>query len=189
MVGSTRRRTAALYDDASTRPAVTAIIERCGFAVAVLRGPGSQLLAQTRAFSPTLVVFDLASGGSRGLAIIGDLRRAVPACTIVLLAPFEGLRESALAAGAYESVGKDDLRDLERCLRRLTAELDARDSAVEDGRLRLFGDQNPPRSGVQEALAVLGDGAAVTPGETPNAGEAGAATASQADETTKDRFD
>lgn len=125
---SDSQRAGALYDDVSSRLAVGAIMERCGYAVALLHGPGSEVPAQARALSAELVVFDLAAGGSRGLGVIQDIRSAAPGCAVVLLAPFEGLRQSALEAGAYELTGRDDLRHLERCLRRLSAELDARDS-------------------------------------------------------------
>src|SRR4051794_40041847 len=127
-------RIGALYDDASTRPAVAAVMERCGFPVVVLEGPAAQLVAEARAVSPALVVFDLAAGGARGLRPVADLRRAVPRCAVVVLAPFETLRDAALHAGAYELVGRDDLRDLHRCLRRLSAEIAARESVAPDVR-------------------------------------------------------
>ncbi len=120
----------ALYDDVNTRDAVAAIMERCGFAAALMPGPPSHLAAQVRRRSSQLLVLDLASAGTRGLRIVDTLQRAVPSCAVVLLAPFEGLRAAALEAGAYDLAGRDDLRDLERCLRRLTAELDARDLAA-----------------------------------------------------------
>ena len=124
------KRTGAVYDDLDTQRAVAAVIEHCGFAVTILLGPASELVLQTLDLSPQLVVVDLASGGSRGLGLVEDLRGAVPTCSVVVLAPFEGLRESALAAGAYDLVGTDDLRDLERCLRRLSAELSASESGA-----------------------------------------------------------
>ena len=77
---------------------------------------------------PDVVVLDLASSGGRGLRIVDDVHAAVPSAAVVLLAPFEGLRTSAVSAGAYDLVGTDDLRPLGRTLRRLAAELDARDS-------------------------------------------------------------
>jgi ActR/RegA family two-component response regulator len=123
-------RAGALYDDVSSRPAITAIMKRCGFAVTLLHGPGSDLPTQVRKLSPPLLVLDLACAGSRGLGVIQDLRSAAPVCAVVLLAPFESLRRSALEGGAYDLTTSDDLRNLERCLRRLRAELDARDSAV-----------------------------------------------------------
>ena len=162
------KRSGALFDDAGSRPAASAVMERCGFGVAVLRGPGSEVVAQVRELSPELVVFDLASGGSRGLRIVEDFRSAAPDCVVVLLAPFEGLRESALEAGAYELTGKDDLRHLERCLRRLTAELDARDSAARSGHPVFVIESAPQRNGEQESLAVVGEIATAAPGETPS---------------------
>ena len=141
--GGVEPRIAAVYDDISTRAAVVATAERCGFVVQVLRGPRSRVPAQLRACRPRVVVFDLASGGSRGLHVIDDLR--TPGCAIVLLAPFEALRSSALAAGAYELTGKDDLRQLERCLRRLTAELDAGDSVTPGDAVLSGGEAPAPR--------------------------------------------
>ena len=120
-----RERVGAVCDDPSSRRAVTAIMARLGFEVAFLEGCVSDMLAQIGDLSPALVVFDLACSGSRGLAIVQDLQSAAPGCIVVLLAPFPGLRQSALVAGAYDLTGTDDLRGLERCLRRLVAELDA----------------------------------------------------------------
>jgi ActR/RegA family two-component response regulator len=117
---------AALYDDLSTRPAVVATIERCGFSVAVLDGPAGELVAEARELTMDLLVFDLASAGNRGLNLVRDMRVALPGCAIVVLAPFEGLRAAALAAGAHALIGRDDLRDLSACLRALAAQLDAR---------------------------------------------------------------
>lgn len=182
------KRAGAVYDDVSSRPAVAAIMKRCGFAVAVLRGPVSELVAQTRALSPALVVFDLGSGGSRGLRIVQDLQVAAPGCIVVLLAPFEGLRESALAAGAYELTGKDDLRDLERCLRRLAAELDAKGSAGGGLQPNFFADPASQRETEQETLAVVGQVAPKAPSQTTGNGQPQPRTtfAVQADETVED---
>ena len=177
-----------MYDDASSRPAVAAIMKRCGFAVAVLRGPVSELVAQTRALSPELVVFDLGSGGSRGLRVVRDLHVAAPGCIVVLMAPFEGLREPALAAGAYELTGKDDLRDLERCLRRLTAELDAKGSADRGVQPHFFADPRSQRESEQETLVVVGQVAPMAASQTAGNGEpeSGTTFAVQADETVED---
>ena len=158
-----RKRAGAVCDEVGSRPAVAAIMERCGFRVAVLQGPVSELVAETRLLSPQLVVFDLASAGSRGLRVVKDLQGAAPGCTVVLLAPFDGLRESALAVGAYELTGKDDLRDLERCLRRLTAELDARSSAGRGLQPGFWANSASQRKRQQETLPVVGQ---ITPGTT-----------------------
>lgn len=123
-------RIGALYGDASTRTAVVATMERGGFAVVILDGPAPELVAQARVRSPDVVIFDLADGGVRGLRLVRDLRRALPRCAIVVLGPFETLRDEAIEAGAYELVGTDDLRDLQRCLERIGADLDARGSRV-----------------------------------------------------------
>ena len=183
------KRSGAVYDDPSTRLAVSAIMERCGFVVTRLHGPASELVEQARLVSPEVVVVDIASGGSRGLGIVGDVRAAVPACAGVLLAPFEGLRDSAREAGAYDLVGTDDLRDFERCLRRLGAELSAKESATRSTtEPRLFGDGARHRDAEQEAVAVVREVAPAIAGERPSDGEAQARAtfAVQAHETLED---
>ena len=182
------KRAGAVLDELSSAPAVAAIMERCGFAVAVLRGQRSEVVAQTGSLSPDLVVFDLASGGSRGLWIVQDLHSAAPGCVVVLLSPFEGLRESALAAGAYELTGRDDLRDLERCLRRLTAELDARDSAAGSLHPDVFADSASHWKSEQETLAVVREVATGASSETSceREPESGTTFAVQADEAVED---
>ena len=166
-------------------------MERCGFAPVLLPGPPSQLATQVRSVLPQLLVLDLASGGIRGLGIVQTVRYAAPACAVVLLSPFEGLRTAALEAGAYELAGKDDLRDLERCLRRLKAELDARDSAG----LRVqpvVGVQTASQwQGEQKSVAVVGEISAVAPGKTAGDWETKARTtfAVQADEAFEDVID
>ena len=184
-------RAGAVFDDVDSRPAVVAIMERCGFTVALLHGPGSEVAAQTRELSPELVVFDLTSGGSRGVGVVEDLRSAAATCVVVVLAPFEGLRQSALDAGAYELTGKDDLRDLERCLRRLTAELDARDSAARSVQPDFFADSASDWQGEQEPLAVVGEISTGAAREATGDGqpEAGTTLAVQGDETMKDLSD
>jgi ActR/RegA family two-component response regulator len=132
-------RRAALYDDATTRHAVAAALQRFGFTVKPLYGFGQDVMQQVHAESPALVVFDLASGGRRGLRVVADLK-AVTNGAVLLLAPFEGLRLPAQGVGAYDLVGKDDLRDLERCLRRLRAELDAKDNVLLRSHPDVFGD-------------------------------------------------
>ncbi len=190
-MSSEAKRAGAVYDDPSTRPAVSAIMERCGFSVALLRGPGSELVEQTRDVSPEVVVVDLASGGSRGLRVVVDLRTAVPSCAVIVLSPFEGLREPALEAGAYELAGTDDLRDLERCLRRLTAELSARESEGGCPQSGVFGMPAPDWDPEQEPVPVVGEVPTETASERPGDGEpqARAAFAVQADETVEDLVD
>ena len=116
---------AGLFDEVGTRPAIAALMSSCGFrGHHAARPDGLRRGACARALTGRRG-FDLASGGSHGLLIVRHLLRFVPTCAVVLLAPFDGLREPALKAGAYELVGKEDLRDLERCLLRPAGDLDA----------------------------------------------------------------
>ncbi len=190
-VGFEAKRQGAVYDDVATRAAVVAIMERHGFAVAMLDGPGASLVGQLRDVAPGLVVLDLASAASRGLRIVEDLHTSVPTCAIVLLAPFEGLRGPALSVGAYDLVGTEDLRDLERCLRRLTAELDARDSAALRAHPCIGAEATAQGKGEQKPVAVAGEITTTAPRQASGDGEsqAGAAFAVHADETLKSVVD
>jgi DNA-binding response OmpR family regulator len=136
-----------VYDELSTRHAVITTMERGGFTVVVLPGPVSGLLSQAGDHAPALFVLDLASSGFGGLRLVGALRARLPDCAIVLLSPFESLRERALEAGAYDLVGRDDLRTLAACLRRLNAELDARAGSRAE-------DVPDPAHGVEQPRAV-----------------------------------
>ena len=190
-VNSDAGRTGAVYDDPRTRPAVVAALERCGFAVAVLLGPSSKLVPQTRQLSPELVVVDLASAGSRGLGIVADLHEAAPGCSVVLMAPFEGLKEWALSAGGYDLVGKDDLRDLERCLRRLAAELEASEAWALRPQPGVVADLAPNGDREHEAdpVVVQVPARAARQGPGDRKPETGATPAIQADETIEDLLD
>ncbi len=171
-------------------------MERCGFGAIPLAGPASEVVAQVSLLSPEVLVFDLASGGARGLGVVEDLRRMVPGCAVVLLAPFDGLLESALEAGAYDLVGKDDLRDLERCLRRLRAELDARDASDLGTQPDLFVTPRSQRENQEErattpAAAAVGEVAPGGPSQSPGDGEPEprSSFSIQADEPVEDSVD
>ena len=108
-----------VYDgEASSCRAVSAVAEAAGAAVVAV-SKATPDLAQVRAVRPDVVVLELALAGARGLGIVPALLGALPQCAIILLSPFDTLRESALDAGAYDLVGKDDLHDLGLCFRRL----------------------------------------------------------------------
>jgi hypothetical protein len=92
--------TAAIYDDdAGNRRALCAMVSRCGFEITSSGHSAHEAMIRLGVLAP-------------------DLRTVAPRCDVILLADFEELRGAALAAGAYELVGKCDLRDLERSLRR-----------------------------------------------------------------------
>jgi ActR/RegA family two-component response regulator len=111
--------TAAIYDDdAGNRRALCAMVSRCGFEITSSGHSAHEAMIRLGVLAPDLVIFELALAVSRGLGVVADLRAVAPRCDVILLADFEELRGAALAAGAYELVGKCDLRDLERSLRR-----------------------------------------------------------------------
>ena len=115
---SLRLRGLVFDDDADTRRAVTAILSRSGFdVVGVVSSPAEALAAAGGL--PDVVVLDLALSGTRGLGILGALHAVAPACELVVLSPFVALREAALDAGACDFIDKRDMRQLERCLRRV----------------------------------------------------------------------
>jgi DNA-binding response OmpR family regulator len=182
------QRRASVFDEARTRRAVAVIAERCGFEVSLVRGSWKEAVAQIGRFSPQLVIVDLPSVGVRGLGIIEDLQTTARMCTVVLLAPFEGLRDSALDAGAYELIGKEDLRDLDVCLRRLAAELSARDVAALCSEPDRFITSASQWHSEQESLLLVREVPPVGPGEAPRDWQPQAGTASpvQAHETIED---
>ena len=114
--------------DAAIRRAVVAIMGSCGFTVLNSREPPADLVGAVTAVRPDLLVLELALTGSRGVGIVRPMLDAVPGCAVVLLSPFERLRAPALEGGAYGLVGRDDLRDLDRCLRRLQTDCGRRQS-------------------------------------------------------------
>lgn len=97
-------------------------MRRCGFAVLDNGERVRDILAAVERLRPDLLVLELALTGARGLRIVPAVLDAAPGCQVVLLSTFDKLRAPALEAGAYDLVGRDDFRDLERCLRRLQAE-------------------------------------------------------------------
>ena len=115
---SPRLRGLVYDDDPDTRRAVAAILARCGFDLAGhVASPADALVAAGSL--PDVIVLDLALSGARGLGILAALHAVAPACTLVVLSPFDRLKEAALDAGACDFIDKRDMRQLERCLRRV----------------------------------------------------------------------
>lgn len=111
-------------DDASSRRAVEAILERCGFHVVASVASAAEALVAAELSAPDVIVLDLALTGDLGLRVIAALRAADAGCAVVVLSAFTSLRGPALDAGAYDFVADAgaDLRELEGCLRRLVDE-------------------------------------------------------------------
>lgn len=161
---------AVVYDgDPSSRRAATVIVERSGIEIVDVGVGRTDILERVRELRPELIILEFALAGAMGLGIVPALAGAVPGTAVVLLSPFSGLREPALAAGAYDFVDDRDLRDLRRCVRRLVMERRAREAQCE-----------PP--------VPIHEVAAMGPGEGAGDGEAesGAAPAVEADEPLKD---
>lgn len=109
-----------LEDEITIRSAAAVILDRLGFEVATVQTAGEAIIAAKR-MQPHTVLVDAALTGARGLHLLTDLLTVAPHAAIVLLSPFEGLREPALRLGARGMVGLTDLRPLERCVEQLRA--------------------------------------------------------------------
>ncbi len=110
-------------DDFGSRRALSAVLKRKGFDTVATVQSAEDLLAHAGHPGVRVILLDLALAGMAGLRIIASLRAVAPSAVIVLLSPFAGLRRAAVDAGAYELVDPHDLRELERCLDRLVAEV------------------------------------------------------------------
>ncbi|MGH9177372.1 MAG: response regulator [Acidimicrobiales bacterium] len=124
-MGSDRRRALICDDDESTSHALGAILPRCGFEVVATVESFGAALVEAALARPDVVVVELATAGDLGVHVVDAIEAALPGCAIVVLSPFEALRASLLEAGAYDVVSnaERDLRDLQRCLVRLSQEL------------------------------------------------------------------
>lgn len=107
---------AAVFEgDYPTSRAVQAILEARGFEVVAFSERPVDIVSTVKSVRAQLVVLELAMAGARGLQLVRDIAEGAPGCAVVLLSPFDALREPALAAGAYDLVGSD-LRRLAACL-------------------------------------------------------------------------
>jgi ActR/RegA family two-component response regulator len=91
-------------------------MERRGVEVVGVLESAGDLISMASATRPDHIVVDLALSGELGLGIVGALRDAAPKCAVVVLCPFDSLRQPALRAGASELFDFTDLRKLDRCL-------------------------------------------------------------------------
>ncbi len=129
-VASSAPLRAVVYDDdASSRRAVSVLVERCGCQVVDATGGTGDIADRVQPLRPDLIVLELALAGVCGLNIIAELHAAVPTAAVVMLSPFGSLREAAIGAGAYELIA-DDLAELRRCVRRLVAEREATETPL-----------------------------------------------------------
>ena len=92
----------------------------CGLAhVDSTRAPDAVLDAARRT-GPDVIVVDIEVAGSMGVGLVPALHQVSPESMIIVLSQFESLRFASLAAGADAFIGKADLRELRRCLERVT---------------------------------------------------------------------
>ena len=120
-VVSGRTPVAAVFEgDYPTSRAVQAMVRGRGYSVVSFEERPVDVAATVKSLGADLVVLELAMVGALGLHVVRDVVEAVPGCTVILLSPFETLREPAVAAGAFELVG-NNLQALDLCLGRLSA--------------------------------------------------------------------
>ncbi|MGH8908208.1 MAG: response regulator [Egibacteraceae bacterium] len=70
---------------------------------------GDEVLAAVREHHADIAVLDIEMAGATGLEVAGELRKAVPACGVLILTSFgrPGYLRRALSAGARGFLGKD----------------------------------------------------------------------------------
>ena len=101
------------------------IVERCGVEVVDIGGGMGDVVERVRPLRPDLIVLELALAGTAGLDIVPALLAAVPGTAVVLVSPFDALRDAARRAGAHDLID-DDLSGLRRCVSRLVEARPAR---------------------------------------------------------------
>jgi ActR/RegA family two-component response regulator len=102
--------------DPGSRRAVEAAMQRAGVDVVLTASAVSTIVREARVLGPDIAVVDLALAGEVGLGIVAQLAGAAPGCAVVLLAPFDTLREAAFQAGASELLHAEDIVRLQSCL-------------------------------------------------------------------------
>ncbi len=139
-------------DDPACRRALVAILNRWGFSGPTTVDSADELLRVAPGQEVGVILIQLALAGLAGLRIIPALAAAAPGSAVVVLSSFSDLRHAAIEAGAYDLVDPRDLRDLERCLDRLTSEAGERLPSPAPGN----GAAQPPRRDGARA-PVVGD--------------------------------
>lgn len=106
--------------DAACCRALTAILTARGFTVLNTADTAEELLQSVAGTQTSVILIELALAGMAGLRIVSALGAVAPGSAVIVLSPFADLRGEAIKAGAHDLVDPRDLRDLERCLDRLT---------------------------------------------------------------------
>ena len=111
--GDSPLRGLIVHDEMAVQRALGVIMERCRFQIVGMAAFPDESIPAARATRPDAVVFDLALSGDHGLKIISEFLATSPACMVVVLSPFTGLRTQARDLGATGLVDPRDLRHLE----------------------------------------------------------------------------
>lgn len=86
--------------DPVTRHLVTQVLDRCGVVVAAQTADGRNLLEVIRRTKPDLAVLGLSANGRPDTEIVSEIGRTSPRTAVIVYSGREGLKDSALAAGA-----------------------------------------------------------------------------------------
>ncbi|MCK2244274.1 MULTISPECIES: response regulator transcription factor [unclassified Crossiella] len=124
---------------------------------------GDQVLPQALATSPDIAVLDIEMPGRSGLEAAADLRRALPACRILIVTTFgrPGYLRRAMEAGASGFLVKDGpVEQLAAAIRRVLAGEQVIDPGLAAAALR--SGPNPLTDRERELLAAAADGATVS---------------------------
>ncbi len=111
-----RTAVAAVFEgDYPTSRAVQAVLEGHGFTVVSFSERPADVASTVASLHAEVVVLELAMAGASGLQVVRDVTDRAPGCAVILLSPFDALRDPAVAAGAYALIGTD-LDGLDACL-------------------------------------------------------------------------
>jgi ActR/RegA family two-component response regulator len=160
--------------DPRSRRAVEAAMQRAGIEVVLTASAVSTIVREARVLGPDIVVVDLTLAGETGLGIVAQLVGPTPECAVVLLSPFDTLRQAALEAGAYELIVTEDIQRLQSCVEMIAdARRDARGPSgplPDVGALDSY--ERARRHGQHEGVLPVDKVTAVGPSELASDGEA-----------------
>ena len=86
--------------DPVTRHLVTQVLDRCGLVVSAETADGRNLLEVVRRTKPELVILGLSADGKPDTGIVSEIGRASPDTTVIVYSATDGVKDSALEAGA-----------------------------------------------------------------------------------------
>jgi len=86
--------------DPVTRHLVTQVLDRCGLVVSAETADGRNLLEVVRKTKPELVILGLSANGRPDTNIVSEIGRTSPDTAVIVYSETDGLKDSALEAGA-----------------------------------------------------------------------------------------